>query len=69
MSFDKRVIVYFEVANLREIIHVEVAAKRSENADFKHESEDLKMIIEEELESGKLRIENDKILVIDEFND
>ena len=67
MSFNKRVIVYFEVANLREIIHVEVTAKRSENAKSRHELKDFKMIIKE-LKSKRLRRENDKILVINEFN-
>ena len=67
MSFDKRVIVYFEVANLREIIHVEVAAKRSENARSEYESEGFKITIEE-LKSKRLKRGNDKMLVIDKFN-
>ena len=54
MPFGKRATVYSGVVNLREIIHAEVAAKRSENAGPRHELEGRKMIIEEELESGKL---------------
>ena len=69
MPFGKRATVYSGVANLREIIYAEVAAKRSGNAGPGHELEGPKMIIEEELESGKLGTENGKILVTDKFND
>ena len=69
MPFGKRATVYSGVANLREIIHAEVAAKRSGNAGPGHGSEGLKMTIEEELESGKLGTGNGKILVTGEFND
>ena len=69
IPFSKRATVYSRVANLREIIHAEVIAKRSRNAGPRYRSEGPKMAIEEELESGKLGIENDKILVIGKFND
>lgn len=69
MPFGKRATVYSGVAKLREIIHAEVAAKRSGNAGPGHGSEGPKMTIEEELESGKLGTGNGKILVTGEFND
>ena len=68
MPFGKRATVYSGVANLREIIDAEVAAKRTENASPKHESEGSKMTTEEELESGDLGTGNGKMLVTGEFN-
>ena len=68
MPFGKRATVYSGVANLREIIHAEVAAKRRGNAGPGHGSEGSKMTIEE-LESGRLGRGNGKMLVTGEFND
>ena len=67
--FNKRTIVYSKVINLKEIIYIEVIIKRSENANSRYRLKGSKITIEEELKSGKLEIENDKILVINKFND
>ncbi len=69
MTFSKRAIVYSGVANLREILHVEVTAKRAENAGHGHGSEGSKTVPEEELESGDLGTGNGEMLVTGEFND
>lgn len=60
--------VYFKVVNLKEIIYVKVIAKRSENANSKYRLKDFKIIIKKELKSRKLKIENNKILIINKFN-
>ena len=69
MPFGKRATVYSRVANLREIIHAEIAAKRTGNAGPGHGLEGSKLTIEEELESGDLGTGNGKMLVTGEFND
>lgn len=69
VPFSKRATVYSGVANLREIIHTEVAAKRTGNAGYRYRSAGLETIPEEELESGDLGTGNGKMLVTGEFND
>lgn len=66
VPFGKRATVYSGVANLREIIHAEVAAKQTGNAGYRHRSEGLETIPEEELESGDLGTGNGKMLVTGE---
>ena len=69
VPFGKRATVYSGVANLREILHAEVTAKRAENVGHKHKSDNSKTVTDEELESGFLDTENGEMLVIGEFND
>lgn len=69
MPFGKRATVYSGIANLREILHAEVTAKRAENTGHRQGSEDSKTVTEEELESGFLGTGNSEMLVTSEFND
>ena len=68
MLFGKRATVYSGIANLREILHAEVTAKRAENTGHGQGSEDSKTVTEE-LESGFLGTGNGEMLVTSEFND
>ncbi len=68
MPFGKRATVYSGVANLRDIIQAEIAAKRNGNAAHRYRSERLETIPEEELESGDLGTGNGEMLVTGEFN-
>ena len=69
MPFGKRATVYSGVANLREVLHSKVIAKRIENAGYGHGSEGSKPVTDEELESGDLRIGTGEMLVTGEFDD
>ncbi len=69
MPFGKRATLYSWVANLRDIIQAEVAAKRDGNAGHRYRSDSLETIPEEELELGDLRTGNGEMLVTGEFND
>ena len=68
MPFGKRATVYSGVANLRDIIQAEVAAKRNGNAGHRYGSKGLETIPEEELETGDLGTGNGEMLVTGELN-
>lgn len=68
VPFGKRATVYSGVANLRDILHAEVTAKRTENAGYRNGSEGSETVTEEELESGNLGTGNGEMLVTGKFN-
>ncbi len=68
MPFGKRATIYPGVANLRDIIQVEVTAKENGNAGYGYGLEGLEIIPEDELESGILGTRNGEMLVTGELN-